>query len=243
MIYLVLLICVALAPAVFLLHSFYMRDKYDREPLPLVLKIYFLSFLSVIPAVFLELPVGFLSIGPLSAFLVGLIEESIKFLFIRWLVFRRPEFNEPYDGILFGVVVSLGFASAENVLYVVASGSIAVAIARAVLSVPAHCLWGVIMGFYLGLWKFESDPDVRRGLLFRALAIPVFLHGLFDFLILIASATANLSPIGCGLIIVGQAIVAKRMVSTAQALSPFQRPSPLFSPLAAVGGSNRKGLP
>src|SRR5712691_3948931 len=124
-----------------------MRDKYDREPLRLVLKVYFLSFLFVIPAVFLELPAGLLSIGPLSAFVVGVIEESIKFLFIRWLVFRRPEFNEPYDGILFAVVVSLGFASAENLLYVVGSGSVTVAIGRAVLSVPAHSLWGVIMGF------------------------------------------------------------------------------------------------
>jgi protease PrsW len=231
---LVLLICVALAPAVFLLHYFYVRDKYQPEPLGLVLKIYFLSFFSVIPAIFLEISVAFFPVGALAAFLVGFIEESIKFVFIRWLVFRRPEFDEPYDGILFGVVVGLGFASAENLLYVIASGSLTVAIARAVLSVPAHCLWGVIMGYYLGLWKFESDPAVRRALLLRALAIPAFLHGLFDFLILAGPETANLSPLGCAVIIIGQGVVAKRMVRTAQAMSPFKRPSPLFSPLVAV---------
>ena len=237
MIELVLLLCVALAPAVFLLHYFYVRDKYQPEPLGLVLKTYFLSFFSVVPAIVLELSVGFLPLGALAAFLVGLIEETIKFVFIRWLVFRRPEFDEPYDGILFAVAVGLGFASAENLLYVIGSGSLTVAIARAVLSVPAHSLWGVIMGFYLGLWKFQSDPAVRRGLLLRALAIPAFLHGLFDFLILSGPVTANLSPLSAAAIIIGQGIVAKGMVRTAQAMSPFKRPSPLFSPLAAVGRS------
>src|SRR5437764_4940874 len=122
MIQLLILLCLALAPAVFLLHYFYVRDKYQPEPLKLVVKIYFLSLFSVVPAVVLELSVGFLVLGALAAFLVGFIEEGIKLLFSRWLVFRRPEFDEPYDGILFAVVVGLGFASAENLLYVIGSG-------------------------------------------------------------------------------------------------------------------------
>lgn len=181
--YLVLL-CGALAPSVFLLHFVYVRDKYEREPLRLMLRVYFFSFLTVIPVLVLQVvPLSILEVTAtqslasrvIVAFVVaGLIEEGMKFLFVRWLAFHRPELNEPYDGILYAVAVSLGFATIENMLYVLGAAQFGVSplviiVVRAVLAVPGHALWGVIMGSYIGRAKFAVATKVRQRLLLSGL--------------------------------------------------------------------------
>jgi protease PrsW len=221
----------AVAPAVFLLHYFYARDRYSPEPARFVLKIYLLSFLAVIPAAILELPLGFLFLGPAGGLMVGLIEEGLKFLCIRSLVFRRIEFDEPYDGILYGVTVSLGFATAENLLYVFATGSLGVLIARAVLAIPAHCLWGVIMGSYLGRARFEPDLRRQRTLFFYGFIIPAVLHGFYDFLLVASTEISSILAAGAAAIVVGQWFLSRRLVLEALARSPFRQTSPITLPL------------
>jgi len=226
-----LLFIAALAPAAFLLHYFYVRDKYARESLRLVLTVYALSYLSLLPAVLFELPVNLLRIGPPGSITVALIEEAMKLLFLRWLVLGRREFDEPYDGILYGVTVGLGFASAENLLYVLSSGSLPLAFVRGVLSVPAHCVWGVIMGFYLSRWKFEADETKRPRLLWLALVLPAAPHAIYDGSILLASSTSNISALVLFVVLIGQWVFARRLVRTAQAASDFQHPSPILAPV------------
>lgn len=243
----------AVAPAAFMLHFVYVRDKYEREPLGLVLRVYFISFLAVIPAVVLEgigiaaldaaHPQALLQVALLAFLIVGVTEEGSKFLFLRRLVFRRPEFNEVYDGILYAVAVSLGFATVENIAYVFSAhditGRIAVALARALLSVPVHALLGVMMGFFVGRARFVTVPGERGRLLLIGYALAAFAHGLYDFSFLsldagVASDAAGLFGLIGLLTIVMMWVVSVRMIAIAQAQSPFKRPNPIRNPLAAI---------
>jgi len=105
------------------------------------------------------------------------VEEGFKFLVFLLLVWNNKEFNEKFDGIVYAVFISLGFAGVENILYV--SGDITIGLSRALTAVPAHALFGVTMGYYYGLARFY--PMERGRYLKKALFWPVLLHGFYDF--------------------------------------------------------------
>jgi RsiW-degrading membrane proteinase PrsW (M82 family) len=107
-------------------------------------------------------------------------EELFKFLVLFLLIWKRPEFNEKFDGIVYAVFVSLGFAGVENVLYVISSG-VETGIVRAVTAVPAHAVFGITMGFYFGMAKFYVKE--QSALKQKALLYPIILHGIYDFIL------------------------------------------------------------
>ncbi len=244
----------SLAPVVFMLHFVYVRDKYDREPLRLVLRVYFVSFLAVIPAVVVEVAgeaglsashaTALLQTAVLAFGVVGFAEEGSKFLFLRWLSWRRPEFDEPYDGIVYAVAVSLGFATVENLGYVFGAAALdqrlLLIVMRGLLAVPGHALWGVIMGFYVGHAKFAPGAAARSRYLRIGFLLPVLSHGLYDFSLMSASAGLG-GPEGRTIFVLSFVltvlmswVVAVRLINIAQAESPFRRPNPLVRPLAAL---------
>ena len=102
------------------------------------------------------------------------LEEFFKWLVILLVIFRHIEFDDPYDGILYGASVSLGFATVENVLYLLSFG-IDTAILRAILPVSSHALFGVVMGYYFGKSKFAKN-DKEREYLFLSIFAPLILH-------------------------------------------------------------------
>ena len=116
--------------------------------------------------------------GLFSFVIVALSEEGSKFLLLRLAIFNRKEFDEPFDGIVYAVMVGMGFATLENISYVFEHG-IGTAITGMFLSVPAHGTFAVLMGYYTGLAKF--DPSRRKRYFFLAILLPVFFHGSFDF--------------------------------------------------------------
>lgn len=236
-----ILLAAAVAPAVFMLHYIYVRDRYEREPLGLVLKVFFVSCLTVIPAAIVE---GILLSGGLEAAgligaaiacwgVIALSEEFFKYIAVRWLVVRHPAFNEVYDGIIYCVAASLGFAVVENIMYVfLAEGSgMLVAVLRALLSVPGHALWGVMMGYYIGLARMEPDPAKKRPLVLRGVFTAVFWHGLYDFFAfgteLVSDGMMLLFGLGVLAVIAINWVIAWRMIRRAQELSPFKAPHPL----------------
>jgi RsiW-degrading membrane proteinase PrsW (M82 family) len=162
-----------------------LKDKYETEPLSLVVKVYIFGVLLVFPVMVLQF--GFkeeLNI-PLfaDAYLTsGLLEEFLKWFLIFYGAYLHEEFNEPYDGIVYAAALSLGFASLENIFYLYTFG-IEEALVRALLPVSGHALFGVIMGFYLGKAKFSSG---RKKVIYLVLSLlfPVLLHGTFNFLLL-----------------------------------------------------------
>ena len=143
----------AIAPGLFFTWFFYIRDKYEREPKSMISYIFFLGMLSVIPAIVLSMILGLVFpdggglIQTLLHYLiaVSLVEESVKLLAV-WRAYRSPEFDEVMDGIVYCATAALGFASVENVFYVL-SGGVETGILRAILSVPGHGLNGSLMGY------------------------------------------------------------------------------------------------
>ncbi|MEM7816649.1 MAG: PrsW family glutamic-type intramembrane protease, partial [Candidatus Aenigmatarchaeota archaeon] len=167
------LIIIAIAPTIALFLYFYNKDKYEKEPLELILKAFLVGVVILFPSVIVEQVLlvfvkdfkGTFQIF-LQAFLVaGLVEEGFKYMAFKILIYKNKNFNELYDGILYSVMVSLGFATFENLYYVLEyylwggffSGFV-VGIVRAILTIPLHCFLGVIMGYFLSLAKFSNDP-------------------------------------------------------------------------------------
>lgn len=106
------------------------------------------------------------------------LEEFFKWLILVMVIYKHVEFDDPYDGILYGASVSLGFATVENILYLLTNG-VHTAFLRALLPVSSHAIFGVVMGYYLGRAKFALD-ETSRPLLFVALIVPLGLHMIYN---------------------------------------------------------------
>jgi protease PrsW len=185
-----LLILLAVAPGIFWMFYFYLKDLYEPEPPAAVIRIFFLGGLVVIPAAFLELLASYVVPAFLLAVAAGpFIEELAKFAIVRRSIYDDPEFDEPMDGIIYAVAAALGFATLENVLYVATSAltsvplALGVAAVRAFLSVPAHALISLSWGAALGWAKF-MPPARGRVLVAAGFLLAVFLHGLFNFMVM-----------------------------------------------------------
>jgi len=171
------LLFLAIAPTLFILLYIYKKDRYEPEPLHLIFWIFFLGALTVIPAALIELlfPEGVFS----SAIVAPVVEEGLKFLVVYFAIYRHPEFDEPMDGIVYATAASLGFATIENILYVI-DGGLAVGIVRAIASVPGHVVFACVWGFALGTAKFRPASE-RRGIILTGLLGGMLLHGIFNF--------------------------------------------------------------
>ncbi len=183
----------AIAPSLLLVWFFHARDVF-REPPRVLWTTFFLGVLIVVPVLLFAWPAYLLAqaietpllYGFVSAFFGAAIPEEIFKLLVLWgYSMRRPAFDEPMDGIVYGATASLGFATLENVLYVSGEGG-AVAFVRAFTAVPGHALLGAIMGYYVGRARFATEPGQRRALLWRALIVPILLHGAYDLPLLAA---------------------------------------------------------
>ncbi|MCK5135816.1 MAG: PrsW family intramembrane metalloprotease [Bacteroidales bacterium] len=180
----------SLAPVFIILFYIYFRDKYEKEPIRLLIKALVSGIVIVVPVIVVErllisiMPsVGTVASAAYNAFLVaGCTEEVFKFLALYLLIWKSPSFNEKFDGIVYAVFVSLGFAAVENVMYVM-DGGYHTAIVRAVTAVPAHALFGITMGYYFGIARMY--PELRKSYLRRALLIPIVLHGIYDFILMV----------------------------------------------------------
>jgi RsiW-degrading membrane proteinase PrsW (M82 family) len=188
-----LLMVSAVVPSILLVWYFRARDAYP-EPARVLWATFFLGVLTVIPVLIVAMPVARAIkdvadpnlAGFLQAFLTAAgPEELFKFAVVSLYCARHREFDEPMDGIVYGAVASLGFATLENILYVTSSG-LGVAIMRAILAVPGHAFMGAIMGYFVGQAKFR--PAERTKLLALGYFVPFVLHGLYDWPLLAMKA-------------------------------------------------------
>jgi RsiW-degrading membrane proteinase PrsW (M82 family) len=184
------LVALALAPVAFILLYVYLRDEYDKEPLKHLILSFIGGILIALPVVWVgnwlsgwwRLDSPGLSIPELILYafvVVACTEEGMKYLVVRWYCYRLPEFDEPYDGIMYAVTVSMGFAAIENVMYVM-QGGYSVAWLRMFSAVPAHAIFGTAMGYFVGKAKFNpiiSPWFTRMG----GLLLAILLHGAYDF--------------------------------------------------------------
>jgi RsiW-degrading membrane proteinase PrsW (M82 family) len=186
--HLYLTIPAALLPSLLLIWYFYSRDVFP-EPRRVLERTFGLGCLVTLPVLVVAVPLLFLVVTPLTAvnpvagavaaaFLTAAIpEEFFKFLVVLLYCSRQPEFDEPMDGIVYGAVASLGFATLENILYV-SGGGLEMALGRAFTAVPCHAFLGAVMGYYVGQARFH--PERRGPLLATGLGLAILLHGLYD---------------------------------------------------------------
>jgi len=186
--YLVLNISLAVIPALILLIFFYCKDKQKKEPAPLVLKVFIFGFLSVLPAIIIEMFLSrfiperhqLLNIIIRAFIIAALVEESIKLKTVMVIVFPNSNFDEVADGIVYTITASLGFAVFENIFY--SFGPVSTIIIRGITAVPLHAIASGIMGYYIGKSKFGES-----GLKYKGLFIAVIIHGLYDFFLFYGS--------------------------------------------------------
>jgi RsiW-degrading membrane proteinase PrsW (M82 family) len=132
--------------------------------------------------------------------IVALSEEGTKFLLLRWYAYPKQSFNEPFDGIVFAVMIGMGFATVENIEYVRQFG-LETGISRFFLAVPAHGSFAVLMGYHVGWAKFE--PERSAWLMWKGLAIVVGLHGSFDFFLFLQQNRAVTQYVSTGILSFG----------------------------------------
>ena len=194
---------IAIFPAIFFMIYIYRNDDKEKEPPLLLLKCIIGGLLSVPIAIILEMIAEAVVIyllenvvsatrvnyGVLTAIFVGLIEEGAKFFFLYIFTWKDKEFNYRFDGIVYAVFVSLGFAALENVFYVFNYGT-GVALQRALLTIPGHMSFAVYMGLYYGHAKVSeavNNPDAKSLNLKAAYAFAVLLHTIFDATLMVES--------------------------------------------------------
>ncbi len=185
-----LLLVVSVAPAALLMFYIYHQDKYQKEPVKSLIKAFCAGMLSVtftLTAVqFIEYTIGLIPILNETVFYdsfitAGIPEELCKFAVFMIFIWNDKNFDEYFDGIVYASFISLGFATVENIMYVL-PGGLSVGIMRALLSVPGHFFFGIIMGYFLSLAKFNRS---KRGLyIFLGLLFAILAHGVFDWLLM-----------------------------------------------------------
>jgi RsiW-degrading membrane proteinase PrsW (M82 family) len=183
----------AITPGIALGLIIYWFDRHDREPIRMLLKVFVLGIISVIPTIIVENLLmnfnifgGILGAGYTAFIVAGLVEEYMKRQVVIKQVYYNPVFNEKLDGIVYCVMSALGFATIENIMYVVFRfpDVESIGLYRALLSVPAHMLFAITMGYYLSLSKFASTPEESNYFYKKSLTVPVILHGIFDFILM-----------------------------------------------------------
>ena len=180
-----LLVTLSISPGIFIMVTIYNLDEYDKEPL------WLLALAFIFGAINLHLDIDildflfslitaendFIRIGE-EALSVGFTEELLKFLVVMLIIYTNKNFDEPFDGIVYSVFVGMGFATAENMTFVLQGGA-GLAVMRMLSAIPAHFVFAVLMGYYLG--KAKSSKDSQFLFIGLSLLIPVLIHSLYDY--------------------------------------------------------------
>ena len=184
------LITLAILPGLLICYFIYRIDKYDKESHWHLILAFILGMVITIPAMKLEEwgesfgfeeSTSFWMLLTLSFLVVGFCEEIVKFLTLLIYAYPQKSFNEPLDGIVYAVMIAMGFATLENLIYADRFG-LETTLLRAFTAVPAHGVFSVFMGYYLGLAKFKKKQ--RYGLILLGLIVLFFYMVLYDFFIL-----------------------------------------------------------
>jgi RsiW-degrading membrane proteinase PrsW (M82 family) len=190
-------IALAIAPGLAICMYIFYKDVYNKEPGLNLLISFILGGLAILPAIGFEKSFSYALNGTVSGTaifayaIVAFSEEFSKFIGLRLYAYKQKSFDEPLDGIVYAVMVSMGFATVENIMYVMKYAELGqgyqIAFQRMFLSVPAHATFAVVMGYYVGKAKFDSKNSAA--LIFMGLLSAIFFHGTFDFFLFVKDYT------------------------------------------------------
>lgn len=206
----------ALLPVALILYYVYKKDKVEREPLhaimiTLAMGAFFALPCAKIESIFIELinakfgaTVSVEHAIARNLIGVAFVEELSKFLVFMIYVWKLRDFDYRYDGVVYAVCASMGFAGIENVLYVLNYG-MGVSIGRAIFSIPGHASFAVFMGFFLARakdWEIKNNNFMKLISLIFAIFVPVFIHGIYDFLLSQEAIEAGLNTYFIGFVVI-----------------------------------------
>ena len=188
------LMALAIIPGLLIIIYVYTKDRVEKEPIGLIVKLVIFGMITTILAgyaeayasmLFPQYPVGSLPYALINSFaLAAFWEELLKYLALRIGSWRNPSFNYRFDGIVYGVSVAVGFAVLENIMYVAQYG-FQTAVVRAFTAVPLHAFCGVFMGVFYSYSKKASIIGQRRlsaMCTLLSLLVPMMIHGIYDTL-------------------------------------------------------------
>lgn len=200
----IFILIAAVAPALYLLYSINDKDKDFPEPKTKIAKGFFYGILSALIALFIGLftePFVSLFYEPYvpvisqvaTAFIEAAIPEECAKLFMLWLLLRNNKhFDEYLDGVVYAISVSMGFAAFENILYLLYSDEwVSTGIVRALVSVPGHNGFAILMGYFYSLYHYSKNKENKR-LKYMIIVAPVLAHAIFDALLMVAQLSESL---------------------------------------------------
>ena len=219
-----LLVTLSISPGIFIMVTIYNLDEYDKEPL------WLLALAFIFGAINLHLDIDildflfslitaendFIRIGE-EALSVGFTEELLKFIVVMLIIYPNKNFDEPFDGIVYSVFVGMGFATAENMTFVLQGGA-GLAVMRMLSAIPAHFVFAVIMGYYLG--KAKSSKNSQFLFIGLSLLIPVLIHSLYDYFLFLDFVPGLW--IGGIVTLILSFLIAKKSMVEALDSSPFK---------------------
>ncbi|MBQ2658347.1 MAG: PrsW family intramembrane metalloprotease [Erysipelotrichaceae bacterium] len=191
-------------PPILLLIYVYHKDRVNKEPIKLLLLLFVLGCVSALPVYYIEtfLEVilyeyvdNYILYYLIDAFIcVALVEELMKFVITKKVIWNHEAFDSTFDGMVYCAFESLGFATVENIVYVLRYGFSAAA-SRAVTSIPGHFAFAIVMGIFLSRSKFSYKKQENERIeyleskhsLIYALLVPVLYHGIYDFCLFLNS--------------------------------------------------------
>lgn len=229
-----LLLALALAPGIAIVIYIYLKDKHEPEPTHLLVISFLYGLASVVVTLVISFPLELfftlkeddvVHLFGKAFFMVALVEEFSKFVFVRFILYPNKNFNEPFDGIVYAVMVGMGFATLENIFYVFQFGW-TTGIVRVFTAVPAHATFAVLMGYFLGKAKFLHAREGIYSVL--ALLTATVFHGAYDYFLFISFVPGVW--IGAFASLVVALILSRKAIRLHQQSSPFVNP-------------NRGGLP
>lgn len=236
------LIVAAVLPALLLCLLIYLLDKYDREVLVPLAITFALGMLCALPAVgiqWLAVKAGIEDSNHIALLLinvfivVALSEELVKLAALLLYPYRQSFFDEPLDGIVYMMMIGMGFATVENLIYAKKFG-METTLVRSFTAVPAHAIFAVILGYFAGLSKFV-EQDKKR-LIGKGLLITVLIHGIYDFFLL-QEYYDWLMVFGLAVLLFGF-ILSWKLIRIHQKRSPFMEESGIKSQGSEVANND-----
>ncbi|MFK7774019.1 MAG: PrsW family intramembrane metalloprotease [Saprospiraceae bacterium] len=223
-------------PGLFICYFIIKQDKHEKEPIPLLaicfglgIAIFYAArigegFMDDLITPFVEEndldPNTHFGVLFYSAFIrTALVEELLKLTILLAIPFNHKQFNEPMDGIIYAVMIGMGFAIVENIVYCMPY-DITLAIVRDFTAVPSHAVFGVILGYYVGLAKFDRANLFKNILVGLLLAVGV--HGLYDFFLF--QRYDDWLMILATFVLMGGLFFSRKFIAQHQQDSPFKTP-------------------
>ena len=189
------MVLLAVIPGILLFFVVWKFDTVEKESPALLGKLFAFGALSILAAMLLR-TIGVHGFTPLfkgdrsiwfvfvdSFILTALIEEAAKFLVLKLTTWKSKDFNYTFDAIVYSVVVSVGFVTAENIVYLIKYRG-ALEPVRLILPIFAQIIISIFMGYFYGLAKYEDASGNKRSAklhLVEAFLVPFVMHGLFEF--------------------------------------------------------------